>query len=213
MNLFPAQPFDIDSIMKIERQAFIPQIQEKKRVFEKRLKIFPQGFLILSDLSEKVVKENGGALTCGYISSEIWSDFPSDSLDDKAFSRRFLLGHNIKHAHSENGSCLYISSLALLNEYRGKGIGRKFFCASLGAFCGAFQNVQKIALLVSSEWKNALKIYDSLGFQKVREIKDFFPTLEKGRFSDGIVLLAGADEFRKIEFKNESQNEFAGIKI
>ena len=213
MNLFPAQPFDLDSIMKIERQAFIPPIQEKKRVFEKRLRIFPNGFVILSDASEKVVKENLGALTCGYICTEIWESFPDKNLDEKAFSRRFALGHNIKHTHFENGACLYVSSFALLQTYRGKGLGRAFFCAALGAILGAYPAIKSVALLASSEWKNALSIYESLHFEKVRTIPDFFSTLQKKIRADGIVFFSSARDFQKIEFPTDSKNEFSGIKI
>ena len=213
MNLFPAQPFDIDAIMKIERQAFVPSVQEKKGVFEKRIKIFPQGFLILSDSSEEVVKKNGNALVCGYLCSEIWNEFPDVSLDEKAFSRAFALGHNIKHTHTQTGSCLYVSSFAILRDYQNKGLGAKFFRAALASLTGAFPSIKTIALLVSSEWTNAQKIYDSLGFEKVRTLQGFFPTIEKKIRADALVLRASSDIFQKIEFKNESQNEFAGIRI
>jgi len=222
MNLFPAQQFDIDSIMKIERQAFIPQIQEKKKTFEKRLEIFPNGFLILSDASEKVVKENRSALTCGYLCSEIWSSFPSAGDSDDVFMRKFKLGHNIKDTHDANGRFLYISSFALLREYQGKGLGARFFENSLAALCGSFRNVEKVVLIVNEEWKGAIKIYKSLGFEEVRTLKDFFPTLgktgmmslfEKKRKSAGIVMASDAEKFRSIEFKNESQNEFAPIRL
>ena len=33
MKLYPAKSFDINSIMAIERSAFIPQIQEKQKTF------------------------------------------------------------------------------------------------------------------------------------------------------------------------------------
>lgn len=222
MNLFPAQPFDIDSIMKIERQAFIPQIQEKKKTFEKRLEIFPNGFLILSDASETAVKQNGNAVTCGYLCSEIWSSFPSAGDSDEIFRRKFKLGHNIKDTHDSNGCFLYISSFAILREYQGKGLGARFFENSLAALCGSFRNVEKVVLIVNEEWKGAIKIYKSLGFEEVRTLKDFFPTLgktgmmslfEKKRKSAGIVMASAAEKFRSIEFKNESQNEFAPIRL
>ena len=222
MNLFPAQPFDIDSIMKIERQAFIPQIQEKKKTFEKRLEIFPNGFLILSDASEAAVKQNGNAVTCGYLCSEIWSSLPSPTDSDEIFTRKFKLGHNIKDTHDANGRYLYISSFAILRDYQGKGLGKRFFENALAALCGSFRNVEKVVLIVNEEWKGAIKIYKSLGFEEVRTLKDFFPTIgktsmmslfEKKRKSAGIVMASAAEKFRSIEFKNESQNEFAPIRL
>jgi len=228
MNLFPAQPFDIDSIMKIERQAFIPQIQEKKKTFEKRLEIFSNGFLILSDSSEKVVKENGNALTCGYLCSEIWDSFPLQTDSDEIFSRKFKLGHNIKETHSQNGSYLYISSFALLRDYQGHGLGCKFFESSVAALCGSFQNVKKVVLLVNEEWQNALKIYKSLGFEEIKVLKEFFPSLNsstssnflknlfsksKQTFSNAIVMTCDAQKFREINFENNTENEFSSIKL
>lgn len=222
MNLFPAQPFDIDSIMKIERQAFIPQIQEKQKTFEKRIEVFQNGFLVLSDSSEKVVKQNGNALICGYLCSEIWNSFPSETDSDEVFARRFKLGHNIKDTHSNTGCYLYISSFALLREYQGKGLGKKFFQSSVAALCGAFSNVKKIVLLVNSDWQNAISIYRAFGFSEIRTLKDFFPTFcktgifslfEKKSFTDGIVMTCDCDDFRKIEFENTSENVFSGIKL
>lgn len=222
MNLFPAQPFDIDSIMKIERQAFIPQIQEKKKTFEKRLEIFPNGFLILSDASETAVKQNGNAVTCGYLCSEIWSSLPSPTDSDEIFTRKFKLGHNIKDTHDANGRYLYISSFAILRDYQGKGLGKRFFENSLAALCGAYKKVQEIVLLVNVEWTSALKIYEDLGFKKKRELKNFFPTFkktsllsifEKKEKADAVILTAPADIFRTINFETTSENEFAPIKI
>ena len=83
MIICPAQPFDIPAIMNIERQSFIPAIQEKKRVFEKRLKLIPEGFLLLADSSEEVVKKNKVALVCGYLCAERWDSLPDFSLLNK----------------------------------------------------------------------------------------------------------------------------------
>ena len=40
-----AQKSDLDKIMQIESESFIPQISEKLAVFEKRLQFFQKGFL------------------------------------------------------------------------------------------------------------------------------------------------------------------------
>ena len=71
MKIFPAKSFDIPDILKIEHAAFIPAIQEKQATFEERLRVFPEGFLLLSDNSPKTVLENGKPLTAGYFTSEI----------------------------------------------------------------------------------------------------------------------------------------------
>lgn len=218
MNLFPAKPFDIDSIMAIERQAFIPQIQEKRRCFESRLEVFPEGFFILSDASEGVVQAHGNALTCGYFSSERWDSFPSASDSDDVFARKFSLGHNIAHTHVPDGAYLYVSSFALRKEYQGRGTGRSFFEASCGALCGASKSIEKIVVLVNEEWKAARAIYGSLGFCEVRRLPGFFPTIRKTslfkrEMSDGIVMAAAADVFRGVEFSARTDNMWEGITL
>ena len=211
MNVFPAKPFDIDSIMAIERQAFIPQIQEKKKCFEKRLEIFPEGFLILSDASETVVKTHGNALTVGYFCCELWDSFPSGSDTDEVFKRKFALGHNPKDTHSKNGMYLYVSSFALRKEYQGKGLGRQFFENSLTALCGANSTIKKVVVLVNEDWSAARSIYKSLGFEEIRTLPDFFPTIKKiglfkRKMAAGIVMSADAESFRKKDFDTDDAN-------
>ena len=223
MIICPAQPFDIFQIMNIERQSFIPAIQEKKRVFEKRLKVFPQGFLALADCSDEIVLKNKVALVCGYLCAEKWDSLPDfESLPAlseneqksalKRIEKRFALGHNPLLTHKTNGSFLYISSFALLKDYRGKGLGEKFFANSVAALCSAMSEIKKVVILVDSEWQVALKIYEKLGFEKVFELKEFFPTIQKKVNADGIIMTADADSFRNIEFAS-TENDFGGIKI
>lgn len=228
MIICPAQAFDIFQIMNIERQSFIPAIQEKKRVFEKRLKVYPQGFLALADCSDEIVLKNKVALVCGYLCAEKWDSLPdfeelrslsgvemSEKEQKSALKRiekRFALGHNPLLTHKTNGCYLYVSSFALLKEYRGKGLGEKFFKNSLAALCAANPEIKKVVLLVDSEWQTALKIYEKLGFQKVFELKEFFPTIQKKVNASGIIMTAEADSFRSVEFSS-CDNEFAGIKI
>ena len=211
MIICPAQPFDIPQIMNIERQSFIPKIQEKKRIFEKRLKIFPEGFLLLADCSDDVVLKNKTALVCGYLCAELWENLP-DFSDEKKCKKLFALGHNPLLTHKTNGNFLYISSFALLKDYRGKGNGKKFFENVLAALCSARPNIKKVVLLVDSEWQAALKIYEKLNFEKIAELNDFFPTIQKKENASGIVMISDAEEFRKIEFSS-SENDLSGIRI
>ena len=180
MIICPAQNFDIDPIMKIERAAFIPAIQERQKTFEERLNVFPRGFIVLSDTDEKTVFENGKALTCGYFTSEIWSAFP---VADKLFK----LGHKIKKVHDDDGCILYVSSFALLPNYQGRGLGKFFFNKAFESVCGAYPKVRKSVLLVNEEWGGARHIYESAGFKEVRRIEGFFPSLRKSK-SAGIVM-------------------------
>lgn len=217
MIICPAQPFDIFSIMSIERQSFIPAIQEKKRVFERRLRVFPEGFLVLADCSDDVILRNRTALVCGYLCAEKWDSADFDKIigaagdashqnereaarNERLLRKRFALGHNLLHTHKTNGSVLYISSLALLKEYRGKGLGEKFFVNSVAALCASLGSVKKIVLLVNSEWKSALRIYEKWGFVTILALKEFFPTLQKKVCADGIIMEAPAERFRAIQF-------------
>ena len=223
MIICPAQPFDINAIMNIERQSFIPAIQEKKRVFEKRLKLFPEGFLVLADCSEEIVLKNKTALVCGYLCAERWDIIPDfskiETLEEKErkaelkrIEKRFALGHNPLHTHKTSGSILYVSSFALLKDYRGKGTGEKFFKNAVAALCSSMTQIKTVVILVDSEWQAALKIYEKLGFQKVFELKEFFPTIQKKVNADGIIMTAEADSFRSIEF-SDNGNELSGIRI
>jgi ribosomal-protein-alanine N-acetyltransferase len=189
MILCPAQAFDIPGIMAIEHASFIPQIQEKQSVFEERLRIFPQGFLVLNDSSYETVHRIGTSLTAGYFSSELWNNVPQS---DQAFS----LGHSASNAHCENGVVLYASSFALLPEYRGLSLGTPFFRSSLEAICSSLPQIQKIVLLVNDEWINAFHIYESLGFKTLRRINKFFPSLHNSEGADGILMACNSSSFR-----------------
>ena len=190
MKLYPAKSFDINSIMAIERSAFIPQIQEKQKTFEERMSVFPNGFLILQDVSEKTVLEQGHAVTAGYFCSEIWPSVPEDKF--------FELGHSAKKMHDDTGSVLYVSSFALAPDYRGKGLSFNFFKDSLNSICGAYNSIKTVVLLVNEEWTGALSVYKKLNFKTLRIIKGFFPSLHKAK-TDGFIMTASADYFRMNE--------------
>lgn len=190
MNLCPAQSFDIDSIMMIERGAFIPQIQEKQKIFEERLKIFANGFFVLADTSEEIILKNKKALVAGYFSSEIWNYVPGDD-------NFFALNHSPSKTHNKNGKVLYVSSFALLPQYKGLGHGKKLFESSLKTICTSFPQLETVLLLVNEQWTSAKKIYSALGFKILRTIKDFFPTLTNTT-SDGILMTCPATNFRTL---------------
>lgn len=185
MKIFPAKSFDIESIMKIERTAFIPEIQEKQKTFEERLSVFPQGFFVLADNSDKTVLENGKADIIGYFTSEIWREFPEND-------EIFTLGHSAAKTHDINGSVLYFSSFAILPSFQGKHLAEPFLTSCLKSVCDAFPKIKKIALLVDEEWLSARHLYEKLGFKQVRVIKDFFPSLKRNS-ADGIAMEKAVD--------------------
>ena len=180
MKIFPAKSFDIPEIMKIERAAFIPAIQETQKTFEERLRTFPEGFLLLADNSSQTVLENKGPLIAGYFTSEIWNFSPQS--DDF-----FTLGHSAQKTHDREGSVLYFSSFALLPAFQGKKLAEPFLTGCLDSICASFPKIKTIVLLVNAEWQVAKHLYEKLGFKEVRRIKDFFPSL-KQEASDGIIM-------------------------
>ena len=199
MILCPAQPFDLPSIMHIERAAFIPPIQEKQKIFDERLQLFPQGFFILSDSSVETVTKAGHAVNAGYFCSELWLTLPDN---DKFFA----LNHKPYKTHHRDGTLLYVTSFALLPDYQGKGIARQFFASSLAAVCGAFSQIKKVVLLVNEEWEGALHIYESLGFTQIRRMQGYFPSLHRREKRDGIIMTCPADFFRADGILQHNEN-------
>ena len=189
MLICPAKIFDIPAIMAVEHNAFIPEIQEKQKVFEERLSLFPEGFFVLQDTSDEVVLRNKKALTVGYICTEIWGGIGGDDF--------FSLGHSPKKTHRSDGTVLYVSSIAILSAYRGKGEGEHFFRESVRSICGALPQIQTIVLLVCEDWKGARRIYEKSGFESLRRLEGFFPSLQSqsGR-ADGILMKCDAANFR-----------------
>ncbi|MBQ0050691.1 MAG: hypothetical protein KBT11_01350, partial [Treponema sp.] len=131
MKICPAKFFDINDIMAIEHAAFIPSIQEKQKVFEERMSVFPEGFLILTDNSDELVLKNGKAFVAGYFCSEIWPTVPQND-------EFFKLGHSARKVHDKNGPVLYFSSFALSPIYHGKKLAEPFLREWLDSICGAF---------------------------------------------------------------------------
>ena len=182
--------------------------------------------MLLADCSDEIVLKNKTALVCGYLCCELWDCLPNFSIFGtgnalsekeqkntlKKIEKRFSLGHNPLLTHKTDGVYLYVSSFALLKDYRSKGFGEKFFKNSLAALCSSMKSIKKIVILVDSEWQNALKIYEKLGFEQIFVLKEFFPTIQKKLNADGLIMTADADLFRNIEF-SASENDFSGIKI
>ena len=174
---------DIPAIMEIERQSFIPQIQEKENVFSKRIEIFSSGFLVFENESGKI---------CGYICSELWDDLgfnenhpAQPELDN--LQARLSVGHNIKDVHSAGGKILYISSFALAKELRGKGTGKSLFAESID-YIKKSHDIKKMILLVNEDWGGAQKIYWEYGFKIICHIPGMFYKT-RDLFSDGIVMV------------------------
>jgi len=178
MILRAAKPEDIAGVMNVERNAFIPAIQENEAVFKERIQVCSNCFIIFEDEQSHH--------TAGYFSAERWQEIPaSDSV--------FVLGHSAAKSQCSTGPVLYLSSFALLAAYRGNGLGRTLFSQSVNWFCSHAQGIHELILLVNSEWKGAEHIYRSYGFKELRRIPGFFPSLT-GKNADGIIMTAQAPQ-------------------
>lgn len=181
MKIRTANILDIDSIMEIENSSFVPQVREERQVFLQRLKVFPQGFILLVDESSGV-KGGGsnGEKVCGYFCTERWKEISRGS-------DIFSVGHDISKTHCSDGPVLYISSFAVLPEFRGGGLGGKFFCDALEFIEKSQQGLKEAALLVNENWSAARHIYKKNGFSECFLIDDAFEN-DEGQPENGIVM-------------------------
>lgn len=168
---------DIQDIMNVEAEAFVTPIREKEEVFVERITVFPQGFFVLIDEDTNKV--------CGYFASERWESYALTSDD-------FLLDHSARERHKNNGSYVYISSMGILQAYRGKGLGTYLFTESCNTLAKTLTDVKAFVLLVNEQWKSALKIYREYGFVQKGVLEKFFPQYQTQTgvvcVGDGIVM-------------------------
>jgi ribosomal-protein-alanine N-acetyltransferase len=164
---------DISSIMQIEKLSFSSEICENEDIFKERISIFPEGFIIMT-YNERVI---------GYLCSELWK------YKYKVEAENFILGHSINKFHNNNGNELYISSMGILPQYRGKGMGRVLFENSLDYILERYKNLKTAVLIVSKKWENAIGIYRKNNFKEILVLNSFFKyhNLQKN-YEDGIVM-------------------------
>jgi len=166
LKIIEAKPLYIEEIMHVEESCFISEIQEEKGVFLSRMGENPF-FVFIDEDSNKVA---------GYISAEYMEKIPETASE-------IALNHKPSGKETD---IIYISSFALLPEYRGTGLGKEMWNRS----CSLFENlpgVKTLVLLVNEEWQGAFHIYEKSGFEKFKVFDDFFPC-EDGRKSDGILM-------------------------
>ncbi|MBP9595984.1 MAG: GNAT family N-acetyltransferase [Fusobacteriaceae bacterium] len=161
---------DLERVMEIEKTSFSKNTWEDKKVYEERINIFPEGNI--------GIWVEG--LMIGFISSELWK------YQENYGQNRFMLSHSIKDYHDYFGTELYISSFAIDTAYRGNGYGEAIFEAFLDKMREKY-NLKSGILLVSSEWKNAKKIYEKYGYKSLENISNFFINDLEEKF-DGIIM-------------------------
>ena len=148
---------DIEAIMLIEKDSFHENIVESLETFLERIRVFPDGFLVL-EIKGRVI---------GYISSELWEYL------EETDAWKFGLDHGIADTHRVGGQELYISSIGILGEHRGKGYGDLLFSELERRIRGKY-GIKSIILIVSGNWTAARKIYERNGFRDIGEIPGFF---------------------------------------
>lgn len=173
MKIRQALSSDIDSIMQVEAAGFIPQIQEERSVFLKRIALCAQLFLVFED--------EGSGRVGGYLCAEELSKLPTGASE-------LALGHlPSESSSSSQKKIIYISSFSILPEFRGKGTGRDLWNKSLLYFKQRFGDATFV-LLVNSVWAGAKHIYEDSGFVQTAVFRDFFPTLDSAAKTDGILM-------------------------
>lgn len=156
----PATTDDIKAIMEIERESFVPGLQEDEPLYLKRIAVFADGFLVAEDV---ITGEIGG-----YISSELWHEHQNINADVLA------LGHNPEDLHYHLGTQLYITSFGTRQSWRGLKIGTALFNALETRIEKLYPLVTKKVLIVSEKWLAAQHIYAKKGFKETGRIIDFF---------------------------------------
>lgn len=158
---------DLNSIMEIEAASFLPEIQESKSTFIARLTAGSSLFLIFEENLE-----NGNTIPAGYLSAEFLEKIPSSQEELK-------LDHSPSTKNTST-KIIYLSSFALLPQFRGNGQGKRLWNDCLDFFAKTNLQTEKFLLIVNEEWKNARHIYEQNGFTPIDNYPEFFPHKENG---------------------------------
>ena len=129
---------DLDACSDVESASFPPSESASREKIARRIEQFPQGFLV-ADLGSRVV---------GHINSGATDE---DDITDEAF--KALVGHD------PNGAHIVVFSLAVLSEFRGRGIATEL----MQTFVEESRRLgkQQVMLLCKDE---LVGFYERLGF-------------------------------------------------
>jgi len=160
LTLHKATNQDLDQIMNLEALGFSrPGWKgEAPDTFKERLLAFPGGFWVVSGYDGKLH---------GYLCSEIWRFTTAWSID------QFTLNHSASKTHVPEGDELYISSMTVDPEVRGKGIGNALFDGAIKNIFEENQRLKSSILIVSDSWEHARRIYKTHGFLEIGDIEGY----------------------------------------
>ncbi|MCB1144923.1 MAG: GNAT family N-acetyltransferase [Leptospiraceae bacterium] len=168
-----AESIDIQHIMNIETNGFPPGIAEKEETFLERIRIFPEGFLLIESSQNREV--------LGYVCGEIWD--VSGSIAESSF----LLDHRISESHNPGGNSVYISSMAVRRDRQNAKLGTLLLSSLLGSISLQFPNVIQSILIVGRDWKGARHLYSQFGYSELFVSNNFFKPINQMAM-DGIVM-------------------------
>lgn len=163
---------DIDAIMALEQAGFAEGTRESARVFRERIRVYGDGFL---------VAENPDGELKAYLCSELWAWPPR--LDAGAFR----LGHSIRDRHDDAGQTLYLSSLTVAPDLRGRGVARQLLDECLRQATNRRPDLRSAVLLVNAQWAGAINLYRQAGFRVAASLARFFSAPD-GTGGDGLVM-------------------------
>lgn len=129
---------DLDACFVVERRCFLPAEAASQEKIEKRIRLFPQGFLV-AELDKQIVGFINGAAT------------PQEEIAAAEF--KDMVGHET------DGRNMVAFALAVVPEFRRKGIARQLMSGFIDV--ASRLKKEKVMLICKS---NLISYYESFGF-------------------------------------------------
>ena len=137
---------DIELAIKLDYEVFSPtQTQDSTETITARYKVYPKGFVV-AFLDDCLV---------GYISSEKWNTMRTPKMFEDPNT-----------THSETGSILCITAMAVAKDHRGHRIGEKMLNFLLGSA------ILDGCIKVVVETPRTKEYYEKQGFKVINIVKD-----------------------------------------
>ncbi len=105
----PGQLTDLEKIIILEERNWPPARRVDKEEFEKRLKIFPQGFLLLIEAGGNVAGTSTAFRFTERYNVQKLNETPSKTA-----------------LHNSQGEIYYLHAISVDKDFRGRGLGRSF---------------------------------------------------------------------------------------